>query len=160
MEGQETQLPKRTRSIFTRDEYQLIRELVAKFGDENWKVVAAEIPNRSTRQCKERWTSYLAPHVENGPWTLEEDRLLIQKIAEDGHKWKDFEALFPNRSAINIKNRWRHIQKRQRRHPVCNSQPPEHMSSFDRLFATSLAEDNDDFSRDGERGISSFQTLW
>jgi hypothetical protein len=90
--------------VFSNSEDERIRRLVTKHGDQDWTHIAENVPGRSARQCRERWSSYLAPHVINGPWSATEDRLLLDKIDEIGHQWKKLELYFPGRSNINIKN--------------------------------------------------------
>jgi hypothetical protein len=65
--------------------------------------------DRDSRQCKERWTHFLAPEIVKSEWTKEEDLLLEMKVIEHGNKWKTFENYFPGRSGTNIKNRYRLI---------------------------------------------------
>jgi hypothetical protein len=74
-----------------------------------------KIQGRTTRQCKERWLNYLSPDVGNGPWTSQEDELLLTKVQELGFAWKSIAACFPTRTDINVKSRWRLIQRHVRR---------------------------------------------
>lgn len=81
----------------------------------DWGKIAKEMDTeRNPRQCKERWINYLSPDVVNGPWTEEEDQLLIQKYNEIGPFWKLIAKFFPTRTDINIKSRW-NLRMRQRR---------------------------------------------
>ena len=64
---------------FTHEEDEQLRRLVKVFGDNSWSEVASCMPGRNKRQCKERWTNYLSPTVNNAPWTVAEDSLLLQK---------------------------------------------------------------------------------
>ena len=43
----------------------------------------------------------------NGPWTREEDQLLMRLYQQYGPKWAQFTKFFKGRSDYNIKNRWR-----------------------------------------------------
>lgn len=103
---------------FTPEEDEMIRKLVDEIGEDNWQAVAERMPGRNTRQCRERWRNYLSPNVERGPWTKEEDELLQQKYQEYGARWIKIAPFFPQRTDINVKNRWlmlqRHIKKQQR----------------------------------------------
>ena len=94
-----------SRQKFTAEEDQLLESLVNELGTHAWKKVAARMKTRSTRQCRERYTNYLAPNVTNGPWTAAEDQLLEQKVQEMGQKWSKIAAFFEGRSDVNIKNR-------------------------------------------------------
>ena len=109
-------LPKRhgIRQMFSPEEDEMLKLLVKKFGDKDWKFVAKKMPGRTTRQCRERYKSYLAPDIKNGPWTEEEDELLKQKYDEFGPKWAKIASFFKSRSDINIKNRWSSLTIKER----------------------------------------------
>ena len=44
-----------------RQEDDALSHLVGSHGEARWKDVAAHIPNRSPRQCRDRWRNYLTP---------------------------------------------------------------------------------------------------
>jgi hypothetical protein len=102
---------RKKRCSFTPDEDDRLRELVEKYGTHDWTRVASKIRRRDPRQCRERWTNYLSPSVINGPWTVEEDELLAEKVAEFGRKWQHVAGFFQGRTDINVKNHWNHLQK-------------------------------------------------
>lgn len=52
----------------------------------------------------------LNPELVNGPWSHEEDRLLVKLYRQHGSKWSMMSKYFPGRSVYNVKNRWtRHL---------------------------------------------------
>jgi hypothetical protein len=61
------------RRRWTEAEDQLLRNLVAQYGAGNWDQIALFMPNRNTRQCRERWMLYLNPNINNGHWIKEKD---------------------------------------------------------------------------------------
>lgn len=97
---------KMSRSKFTPQEDATLKELVAKYGSTKWSEIAMKLPNRTGRQCRERWKNYLAPGIQNGPWSPEEDALLVQKVKELGTMWSKMVPFFPGRTDVNLKNRW------------------------------------------------------
>ena len=101
------------RSNFTPEEDDLLRSLVAQYGSANWASIAAHMPNRTLRQCRERWRHYLAPNIKNLPWTPAEDTLLLKKVQELGPKWVEISKHFANRTDFNVKNRWLVLVRRQ-----------------------------------------------
>lgn len=76
-------------------------------GTENWESIAKYLNGRSPRACRERWKLFLHPGITNGPWSHDEDNLLIQLFNSYGPKWKKISVFFKGRSECNIKNRWR-----------------------------------------------------
>jgi hypothetical protein len=114
----EQRVKRRRRISFTPDEDDRLRELVSKYGTEDWAKIASKMPKRETRQCRERWLNYLAPSVIRAPWTAEEDAMLIQKVNELGRKWQQIAHFFKGRTDINVKNRWNHLRKHNLLGPV------------------------------------------
>jgi hypothetical protein len=96
-------LPRRR---FTSNEDQALRTLVCMYGLNRWDTIAAFLPERTSRQCRERYEYYLAPNVYNSPWTHLEDELLETKVAEYGTKWVSLTRFFPGRTGNRLKNRW------------------------------------------------------
>jgi hypothetical protein len=97
---------------FTASEDARLKELVARYGTNSWSTIAAEMPDRNARQCRERWTNYINPSIVFSPWTASEEALLDQKFAEYGTNWQVIAAFFPNRSKNQIKNHWTTQHKR------------------------------------------------
>ena len=100
-----------SKSKFSLEEDILLTRLVQQFGNQNWALIASKIKGRSTRQCRERYVNYLCPSVNRSPWTEQEDNLLIEKYNQIGPHWKAIADYFPNRTDINVKNRWLKIQR-------------------------------------------------
>lgn len=95
-----------SRHKFSIDEDNLLRRLVEEHGTTNWRFIADNMPGRSARQCRDRWKNYLMPGIKNTPWTPDEDQLLEEKFAVLGPQWSRIAKFFPNRTDINVKNRW------------------------------------------------------
>lgn len=100
---------------FSKDEDIKLKELVNNYGT-NWNVISEKMGNRNARQCKERWTNYLSPNVIMKPWTSEEDEFLKSKLAEFGPKWVKISSFFPNRTDIQLKNRWFVLMRKEFKH--------------------------------------------
>mgnify|MGYP001054217009 CR=1 FL=1 len=103
------------KQLFSPQEDEFLKYLVSVYGDKDWKFISKQMPNRTTRQCRERYKNYLAPEIINGAWTEAEDELLRQKYEEFGPKWSKISTFFQSRSDVNIKNHWNtltnHISK-------------------------------------------------
>ena len=105
--------PKKVRKLFSAEEDQLLTRIMYEQPFTTWIAVAAQIPGRSARQCRDRWANYLSPENKNGPWSVEEDKLLAKKFQEIGPQWTVIAKFFDGRSENNVKNRWyTHLKNR------------------------------------------------
>lgn len=102
---------KRTRTLFTQNEDQQLKDLVKEYGDSDWALVAANMKGKTVRQCRERWLNNLSSSVVKSKWTEAEDNILKQKYMMYGPKWKKFEPFFKGRTSYNIRNRWNSLSK-------------------------------------------------
>lgn len=103
----------RYRSVFTASEDHQLTRLVGEYGEDNWAKVAQRMHHRTSRQCRERWFTYLSPNINLGPWSDEEDVLLVQLFPEIGTFWSRYLLYFKNRTVNNIKNRWHTLSRRK-----------------------------------------------
>ena len=92
------------RTRFTKEEDELLKQLVNSQEQPNWNEVARYMKKRTARQCRERYNNYLRPNLVNGPWTKEEDDLLIELYEKYGPKWSLISQSFNSRSPVNVKN--------------------------------------------------------
>jgi hypothetical protein len=86
---------------------------VAQFGPLGWDAIAACMPGRNARQCRERWKHYLSVGFSDRPWTKEEDELLMLKQEEFGPRWTKISAFFQKRSDIQLKARWTRLMEKK-----------------------------------------------
>ena len=116
MESEETIPPKpKKNGKFTPEEDMKLKQFVAQFGELNWDIISKYMENRTPRQCKERWMTYLSPKVNLSPWTEEEDQLLMEKYNFYGPKWTRITVFFPSRTEINVRNRCTVLLRRRNR---------------------------------------------
>ena len=106
------------RKLFSVEEDRMLRLLVMQYGARDFKKIATFMPGRTARQVRERYRNYLAPEINNGPWSRQEDDLLRAKFAELGPKWSKISSFFPTRSDVSVKNRWTSICGRPAPPPV------------------------------------------
>jgi hypothetical protein len=98
--------PSRIRSApFTEAEDTYIIQSRRDHPDATWAAVAALLPPRNARQCRERYLNYLAPSLRKAPWTPPEDLQLWDLVRRFGMKWAMIGRQLGGRSATDVKNR-------------------------------------------------------
>lgn len=92
--------------MFSREEDEMLKRIVFRYGPKNWKYIASLMQNRTPRQCRDRYSNYLAPGFLHSNWSRKEDDLLAEKYLLYGPKWALMRSFFPSRTANDIKNRF------------------------------------------------------
>lgn len=79
-----------------------------------WKEVAEEVGgDRTAKQCRRRWHSYLSSEGIKKPWAEEQEIFLLEKQGELGNKWAAIARLLGDKSAMDVKNRYYTILRRR-----------------------------------------------
>jgi hypothetical protein len=98
---------------FTEEEDRIIIEFIRSNGPRNWNAIAAEVKNRTPKQCRERWHNHLDPDVRKDPFSQEEDEIIATKQAALGSKWAAIARFLPGRTDTLVKNRWNSSLKKR-----------------------------------------------
>jgi hypothetical protein len=97
-----------------------------KFGTDNWGAISQFVGNNRTRsQCSQRWQRGIDPRISRGRWSPEEEAKLLKLVAQFGDKsWIRISAAMGNRSDIQCRYRYLHLQRGLPESPIEEEQPP------------------------------------
>ncbi|KAL7125806.1 hypothetical protein ABFS83_14G141000 [Erythranthe nasuta] len=99
---------------WTPDEDEKLVDYINNHGHGSWR----SLPKlaglfRCGKSCRLRWNNYLRPDIIRGPFTNEEEKLVIQLHAILGNRWAAIASQLPGRTDNEIKNLWNtHLKKR------------------------------------------------
>lgn len=109
-------MQRKERKLFSSIEDMRLIELVTKFG-KNWRIVAMEMPERSSKQCKERYELFLDPKINLSEWSEEEDNRLIKAVDDQGRMWTKLSEAF-NRNPHQLKNRYNYLMRHKLKNDI------------------------------------------
>ncbi len=102
----------KVKKMWTSIEDRRLRQL-AEASPDNWNVIAASLPGRTGKQCRERWLNHLRPNIRKGNWTEDEDKIILREQRRIGNKWAEIARLLPGRSDNAVKNRYYSVLTRK-----------------------------------------------
>ncbi|CAL5428861.1 unnamed protein product [Camellia sinensis] len=113
------QLPKpKERHIvsWSQEEDDILRNQIRTHGTENWAIIASKFKDKSTRQCRRRWYTYLNSDFKKGGWSPEEDLLLCEAQKVFGNRWTEIAKVVSGRTDNAVKNRFSTLCKKRAKH--------------------------------------------
>uniref|UniRef100_A0A7S0ZHF9 Uncharacterized protein n=1 Tax=Timspurckia oligopyrenoides TaxID=708627 RepID=A0A7S0ZHF9_9RHOD len=105
--------PKDPSRRWTPEEDALIMNWVEKHGQQQWSVFSREVFDgiRTGPQLRARYIDVLNPQRKNDVWSEDEDQLLLRLHHEIGNKWSQISDYLTGRSANDVKNRFRLLER-------------------------------------------------
>ncbi|XP_061342463.1 transcription factor MYB124-like [Gastrolobium bilobum] len=91
---------------WTQEEDDILREQIGINGTENWAIIASKFKDKTTRQCRRRWYTYLNSDFKKGGWSPEEDMLLCEAQKLFGNRWTEIAKVVSGRTDNAVKNRF------------------------------------------------------
>lgn len=78
------------------------------FKGKNWKKISETVGGDKTHiQCLHRWQKVLDPKLVKGPWTVEEDNIIVNTVTQFGaKKWSHIAKSLPGRTGKQCRERW------------------------------------------------------
>lgn len=110
---------KSTKGGWTPEEDTILRTAVLECNGKNWKRISEHLKDRSPIQCLHRWQKVLNPTLVKGPWTPEEDSLLIELVKQIGtENWSMIASKLQGRIGKQCRERWyNHLDPNIRKDP-------------------------------------------
>ncbi|XP_073140452.1 transcription factor MYB124 isoform X2 [Henckelia pumila] len=98
------------------EEDDILREQIRVHGTENWTIIASKFKDKTTRQCRRRWFTYLNSDFKKGGWSPEEDMLLCEAQKIFGNRWTEIAKVVSGRTDNAVKNRFNTLCKKKAKH--------------------------------------------
>lgn len=96
-----------TKGQWTEEEDEILRKAVQRFKGKNWKKIAECFKDRTDVQCLHRWQKVLNPDLVKGPWSKEEDEVIVRLVEQYGaKKWSAIAQHLPGRIGKQCRERW------------------------------------------------------
>ncbi|PIN04077.1 Transcription factor, Myb superfamily [Handroanthus impetiginosus] len=98
---------------WSQEEDDILREQIRIHGTENWTIIASKFKDKTTRQCRRRWFTYLNSDFKKGGWSPEEDMLLCEAQKIYGNRWTEIAKVVSGRTDNAVKNRFTTLCKKR-----------------------------------------------
>mmetsp|Transcript_14451 Transcript_14451/g.40234 ORF Transcript_14451/g.40234 Transcript_14451/m.40234 type:complete len:650 (-) Transcript_14451:164-2113(-) len=80
-----------------------------------WSLVAQSLPERTGKQCRERYVNHLNPRLKVTDWSPTEDATIFHLYNTIGSHWAKMSKIIPGRTDNGIKNRFHNLRRQLER---------------------------------------------
>jgi hypothetical protein len=80
-----------------------------------WSIVAQSLPERTGKQCRERYVNHLNPRLKTADWNPVEDTTIFHLYGSMGSHWAKMSKVIPGRTDNGIKNRFHNLRRQYER---------------------------------------------
>ncbi|KAK3025370.1 hypothetical protein RJ639_044910 [Escallonia herrerae] len=101
---------------WSQEEDDILREQIRIHGTDHWAIIASKFKDKTTRQCRRRWYTYLNSDFKKGGWSPEEDMLLCEAQKIFGNRWTEIAKVVSGRTDNAVKNRFSTLCKKRAKH--------------------------------------------
>lgn len=132
---------RRAKGGWTSEEDETLRKAVDAFKGKSWKKIAEFFPDRTEVQCLHRWQKVLNPELVKGPWTQEEDDIIINMVKKYGpQKWSFIAKELDGRIGKQCRERWHNHLDPQIRKEAWTVEEEHVLANAHRLYGNKWAE--------------------
>ncbi|KAK9675827.1 hypothetical protein RND81_11G034200 [Saponaria officinalis] len=100
---------------WSQEEDDILKDQISIHGTENWTIIASMFKDKTTRQCRRRWYTYVNCDSKKGGWSPEEDVLLCEAQKIFGNRWTEIAKVVSGRTDNAVKNRFSTLCKKKRK---------------------------------------------
>ncbi|KAG8383104.1 hypothetical protein BUALT_Bualt05G0150100 [Buddleja alternifolia] len=111
--GELPKLKERHIVSWSQEEDDILREQIHVHGTDNWAIIASKFKDKTTRQCRRRWFTYLNSDFKKGGWSPEEDMLLSSEGLCRHRRYLETDGLRLQRTDNAVKNRFTTLCKKR-----------------------------------------------
>ncbi|KAI3441818.1 uncharacterized protein J3R85_001861 [Psidium guajava] len=135
--------PRRRSTIggWTEEEDKVLIAAVQEYNGKSWKKIAERVPNRNDVQCLHRWKKVLDPDLVKGPWSKEEDELIVALVSKKGaSNWSEIAKHLPGRIGKQCRERWHNHLKPDIRRTAWTKQEELTLTEAHKVYGNRWAE--------------------